>query len=80
MIKMDHSELIRNTNFDEQREFVETVSILQTEIASLKVALAAQHNNFEIKASVLINEKEALDKRVAQLEISLAKEKATYKE
>ena len=42
MIKLDHSELIRNTNFEEQREFVETVSLLQSEIGSLKMALAAQ--------------------------------------
>ena len=26
MIKMDHSELIRNTNFEEQRELIETIT------------------------------------------------------
>ena len=26
MIKMDHAELIRNTNFEEQRELVETIT------------------------------------------------------
>lgn len=35
MIKLDHSELIRNTNFNEEREFVETVSALQADIGQL---------------------------------------------
>ena len=26
MIKMDHSELIRNTNFEEQRDLIETIT------------------------------------------------------
>ena len=26
MIKMDHSELIRNTNFEDQRELIETIT------------------------------------------------------
>ena len=39
MIKMDHSELIRNTNFEEQRELIETITAQQAQIQHLSILL-----------------------------------------
>ena len=56
---------------------METISELQAEIQSLKVALVAQESNHEVQLGALKNEKEALDAKVAELEAALAAEKAT---
>lgn len=75
MIKMDHSELIRNTNFEEQRELVQTITTLTAEIAHLQVLLQEQQSNFEVREEHLKSEKTSLEVRITQLESSLANEK-----
>ena len=56
---------------------METISELQAEIQSLKVALVAQESNHEVQLGALKNEKEALDVKVAELEAALAAGKAS---
>lgn len=79
-MKMDHSELIRNTNFEDQRDYVESISSLQAEIGSLKVALAAQHSNYDIQETVLQDRNNALQKQIALSEANRANEKSASEE
>lgn len=75
IIKMDHSELIRNINFEEQRELVETIALLSAQIAHLQVMLQEQKSNFEMREGQLRAEKTSLEAMIAQLELSLGNEK-----
>ena len=71
MIKLDHSELIRNTNFEEQRELVETITALQAQIQHLNILIGEQNNNFDLKESQFNKERMALESKVSSLEASL---------
>jgi len=75
MIKMDHSELIRNTSFEEQRELIETITGLQAQVQHLTILLSEAKANFAQKETGMIKEKSELDLKVAKLEDNLDKAK-----
>lgn len=77
MIKMDHSELIRNTNFEERSELMETISQLQAQIGNLQVVLTEQQSSFDLHLSQVENEKKALEIKANQLENYLETEKSS---
>lgn len=71
MIKMDHSELIRNTNFEDQRELVETITGQQAQIQHLTILLSEQKINFEMNETQAAKEVQSLESKVSVLEQNL---------
>ena len=61
MIKMDHSELIRNTSFEEQRELIETITGLQAQVQHLSILLTEAQTNHTQKEAQMMKDKSELD-------------------
>lgn len=73
MMKMDHSELIRNTSFEEQRQLIETITGLQAQVQHLTILLSEAKKNHAEKETKMVKEKAELDLRIVRLSNNLDK-------
>ena len=71
MLKMDHSELIRNTNFSDQREQIEIYATAQLQVEHLTNMVKEQYDTFQMHAQQHERERQNLETTITKLEKAL---------